>query len=99
MVERAPPLATVRTPFNDINKLVVALKMRFLGLLDAERRWYYTVFAGEERLSKEAKAHLHESPRIMTVPLVILADAMGILAGWGIAVLAVDGITFGTVPA
>lgn len=31
-------LATVRTPFNDINKLVVALKMRFLDLLDAERR-------------------------------------------------------------
>jgi len=31
-------LATVRTPFNDINKLVVALKMRFLGLLDADKR-------------------------------------------------------------
>lgn len=31
-------LATVRTPFNDINKLVVALKMRFLGLLDPSRR-------------------------------------------------------------
>lgn len=31
-------LATVRTPFNDINKLVVALKMRFLGLLDPARR-------------------------------------------------------------
>ena len=30
---------------------------------------------------------------IVFVPLVILADAMGILAGWGIAVLAVDGIT------
>ncbi len=31
-------LAAVRTPFNDINKLVVALKMRFLGLLTAPRR-------------------------------------------------------------
>jgi hypothetical protein len=31
-------LATVRTPFNDINKLVVALKMRFLELLPTERR-------------------------------------------------------------
>lgn len=30
--------ATVRTPFNDINKLVVALKMRFLGLLGPDRR-------------------------------------------------------------
>lgn len=36
-------------------------------------RWYYRVFAGPERLSKEAKAHLHESPPVMTVPLVILA--------------------------
>ena len=27
-------LATVRTPFNDLNKLIVALKMRFLHLLD-----------------------------------------------------------------
>jgi DNA-binding PadR family transcriptional regulator len=31
-------LANLRAPFNDINKLVVALKMRFLGLLDAGRR-------------------------------------------------------------
>lgn len=31
-------LATVRTPFNDINKLVIALKMRFLGLLDPAHR-------------------------------------------------------------
>lgn len=31
-------LAAVRTPFNDINKLVVALKMRFLGLLSPAQR-------------------------------------------------------------
>jgi DNA-binding PadR family transcriptional regulator len=31
-------LATVRTPFNDLNKLVVALKLRFLPLLPAEGR-------------------------------------------------------------
>ena len=36
-------------------------------------RWYYQVFAGEERLSASAKAHLHESPPVMTVPLMILA--------------------------
>ena len=36
-------------------------------------RWYYRVFAGEERLTNEAKEHLHESPRTMTLPLVILA--------------------------
>lgn len=31
-------LATVRSPFNDINKLVVALKMRFLSLLTPGQR-------------------------------------------------------------
>lgn len=31
-------LASVRTPFNDLNKLVVALKMRFFGLLDEAER-------------------------------------------------------------
>jgi len=31
-------LATVRAPFNDLNKLVVALKLRFLELLPAEGR-------------------------------------------------------------
>jgi NADH-quinone oxidoreductase subunit L len=36
-------------------------------------RWYYTVFAGDERLSKVAGARVHESPRVMTVPLVVLA--------------------------
>ena len=31
-------LSAVRTPFNDLNKLVVALKMRFVHLLDAAAR-------------------------------------------------------------
>ena len=31
-------LSAVRTPFNDLNKLVVALKMRFVHLLDAAHR-------------------------------------------------------------
>ena len=36
-------------------------------------RWYYQVFAGDERFSATARAHLHESPPVMTVPLMILA--------------------------
>ena len=36
-------------------------------------RWYYLVFAGEERLTEKAAAHVHESPAVMTAPLVILA--------------------------
>ncbi|HUD72078.1 MAG TPA: hypothetical protein VMQ62_08960, partial [Dongiaceae bacterium] len=36
-------------------------------------RLYLLVFAGTSRLSHEAEHHLHESPRVMTVPLQILA--------------------------
>src|SRR5690606_9426146 len=36
-------------------------------------RWYYLVFAGEERMTSEAAAKVHESPRVMTVPLLLLA--------------------------
>ncbi|MGE0651433.1 MAG: hypothetical protein AB7P12_06760 [Alphaproteobacteria bacterium] len=39
-------LATVRSPFNDVNKLVVALKMRFLALLSPERRRDQLVLIG-----------------------------------------------------
>jgi NADH-quinone oxidoreductase subunit L len=36
-------------------------------------RLYILVFRGKERFSEEARHHLHESPRTMTIPLVILA--------------------------
>ena len=44
-------------------------------------RWYYLVFAGEERLTAEAAAKVHESPAVMTVPLVVLAVG-SVLAGY-----------------
>ncbi len=44
-------------------------------------RWYYLVFAGEERMSEKAAAHVHESPAVMTVPLVVLA-AGSVLVGY-----------------
>jgi NADH-quinone oxidoreductase subunit L len=47
-------------------------------------RWYHCVFAGDERLSKEAKAHLHESPNAMTVPLIVLAIFSVIAGYWGL---------------
>jgi NADH-quinone oxidoreductase subunit L len=47
-------------------------------------RWYYSVFAGNERLSKEAKSHLHESPTAMTLPLMILAFFSIIAGYWGL---------------
>lgn len=44
-------------------------------------RWYYLVFAGAERLTPEAKSHLHESPQIMTTPLIVLAG-LSAVAGY-----------------
>jgi NADH-quinone oxidoreductase subunit L len=36
-------------------------------------RSYFMTFSGESRVSPEAEHHLHESPFIMTVPLMVLA--------------------------
>jgi len=36
-------------------------------------RWYYLVFAGEERLERGVAERVHESPTVMTAPLVVLA--------------------------
>ena len=38
-------------------------------------------FHGGSRLGAEARSHLHEAPRVMTVPLVVLA-ALSIFGGW-----------------
>jgi NADH-quinone oxidoreductase subunit L len=44
-------------------------------------RLYFLVFAGESRVESEKAAHLHESPKVMTVPLMILA-ALSVVGGW-----------------
>jgi NADH-quinone oxidoreductase subunit L len=44
-------------------------------------RWYLLVFEGEPRLSAEARARVHESPRVMTVPLQVLA-VLSVLIGY-----------------
>jgi len=44
-------------------------------------RQLFMVFHGECRADDHAKAHLHESPAVMTLPLVILA-AGSIFSGW-----------------
>lgn len=36
-------------------------------------RMYFMTFHGPENMSKEAREHVHESPRVITVPLVLLA--------------------------
>jgi len=44
-------------------------------------RQFFMVFFGECRADSHARAHLHESPKIMTYPLVVLAVG-SIAAGW-----------------
>ena len=44
-------------------------------------RLIFMTFHGPERISEEAKSHLHESPKVMTVPLAILA-VFSIIAGY-----------------
>ncbi|HJM41994.1 MAG: NADH-quinone oxidoreductase subunit L [Nitrospinota bacterium] len=44
-------------------------------------RLIYMTFYGESRVVPEATHHLHESPALMTTPLVILA-ALAIVGGW-----------------
>jgi NADH-quinone oxidoreductase subunit L len=44
-------------------------------------RLYLLCFRGESRLTHEAEHHLHESPRIMIAPLVVLA-VLSVVGGW-----------------
>jgi NADH-quinone oxidoreductase subunit L len=44
-------------------------------------RMFFLVFHGEERMDKETKSHLHESPWVVTVPLIMLAIPSAII-GW-----------------
>jgi NADH-quinone oxidoreductase subunit L len=44
-------------------------------------RLFFRVFFGMSRLSPEMEQHIHESPKTMTVPLMILA-ALSIIGGW-----------------
>jgi len=57
-------------------------------------RLYILVFRGEERFSEEARHHLHESPRTMTVPLAVLAvlAAIGGFVGIPGAIAWTDGM-------
>jgi NADH-quinone oxidoreductase subunit L len=42
---------------------------------------FFLVFHGEERMDAETKSHLHETPWVVTVPLVLLAIPSAII-GW-----------------
>lgn len=44
-------------------------------------RMLFNTFFGESRASEEVKHHIHESPKVMTIPLVVLA-ALSVVGGW-----------------
>ncbi len=44
-------------------------------------RMYFLVFHGKERMDQHTKEHLHETPWVITVPLVILAF-FSVVIGW-----------------
>jgi NADH-quinone oxidoreductase subunit L len=52
-------------------------------------RMFFLVFHGEERMSEKEKSHLHETPAVVTVPLILLAIPSAVI-GW----FTVDAILF-----
>ena len=44
-------------------------------------RLLFLTFKGQPRMGEEVKNHLHESPRSMTIPLILLA-ALSVAGGW-----------------
>jgi NADH-quinone oxidoreductase subunit L len=44
-------------------------------------RMFFLVFHGEERMDAETKSHLHETPAVVTVPLILLAIP-SVVIGW-----------------
>jgi len=44
-------------------------------------RMYFLVFHGEERMDQHTKEHLHETPWVVTVPLIVLAF-FSVVIGW-----------------
>jgi len=44
-------------------------------------RMFFLVFHGEERMGAEEKSHLHETPAVVTVPLILLAIPSAVI-GW-----------------
>ena len=47
-------------------------------------RMYFLVFHGKERMDEHTKEHLHETPWVVTVPLVVLAFFSVVIGWWAI---------------
>ncbi len=57
-------------------------------------RMYFLVFHGKERMDEHTRSHLHETPAVVTFPLIFLALA-SLLSGWLFAESILYGSHFG----
>jgi NADH-quinone oxidoreductase subunit L len=56
-------------------------------------RLLFLTFLGGPRMSREVAHHVHESPVVMTLPLIVLA-LLAVLAGWAVGVPSEEGTRF-----
>ena len=54
-------------------------------------RMFFLVFHGKERMDKKTKSHLHEPPKVVTMPLILLAIP-SLIIGW----ITIEPILFGS---
>jgi len=54
-------------------------------------RMFFLTFHNSDRVPAATKAHLHESPKVMTIPLIILAFGAAAIGWWGAEVLNLAG--------
>jgi len=52
-------------------------------------RMFFLTFHNSDRVPEETKPHLHESPKVITVPLIILAVGAVLTGWWGATVLGI----------
>jgi NADH-quinone oxidoreductase subunit L len=64
--------------------LWLVLTLAALGTAFYMSRLFFLVFHGENRADPETQAHIHESPRSMTVPLVVLAAGTAVVGFLGL---------------
>ena len=85
--------------------LWAVLSLAALGTAFYMFRLYFLVFTGENRADEETRHHIHESPLVMTVPLMVLAAGavllgfLGVPAVFGVPNLWEEWFGAGTFPA
>jgi len=52
-------------------------------------RLFFLAFHNSDRVPEETRAHVHESPKVMTIPLIILATGAMLSGWWGAEVLGI----------